>query len=160
MKSLFVSYEQFGAVGDGAHDDFDAIVACHDYANENGIPVKATDGKTYYIGGKAQHATIKTDVDFGEAKFIVDDRAVENRTEPIFVVDTDYKEFPVDIKSLKKTDKKVDFPHEGRVLVTVTDANHNIFIREGLNMNNGVAQHELFVVDEDGNIKTTLIFLE
>ena len=156
MNPLFVSYEQFGAKGDGVTDDFDAIVACHDYANANNIPVKATDGATYYISGKAQHATIKTNVDFGEAKFIIDDRAVENRNEHIFVIDTDFETFPVDIKQLKKTDKKIDFPHEGKVLVCVTDGNHNIFIREGLNMNNGVPQHEYFIVDESGNIETTL----
>ena len=42
----FVSYEQFGAIGDGAHDDFEAIAAAHAYANENGLTVKANAGAT------------------------------------------------------------------------------------------------------------------
>lgn len=156
MKNRYVTYEEFGAKGDGVTDDFDAIVACHDYANEHKLPVKACDTATYYIGGKAQHATIKTDVDFGRAKFLIDDRAVENRSENVFVVESDFTPYPVSLSSLKKTDKQVDFPHEGRVMVTVTNKNHNIFIREGLNQNNGVPQHELFVVDEAGNIESTL----
>ena len=61
MKPLFVNYEQFGAVGDGVADDFGAIIACHEYANATGTPVKATDGAAYYIDGKKRHAVIKTD---------------------------------------------------------------------------------------------------
>ena len=156
MKPLFVTYEQFGAKGDGVADDFEAIVACHEFANENGIPVKACDGATYYLSGKAIHAVIKTDVDFGKAKFIIDDVAVENRRSPIFTVESDYTSYPVEIKSLKKTDKKVDFPHEGKVIVTVMNKNRTIFIREGLNQDNGVGMHELFIVDEAGNIESTL----
>ena len=156
MDTQYVTYEQFGAKGDGVTDDFDAIIACHDYANEHRLPVKACDTATYYIGGKAQHATVKTDVDFGKAKFLIDDRALENRSENVFVIGSDFAPFPVAISSLKKTDTQVDFPHEGRVMVTVTNKNHNIFIREGLNQNNGVPQHELFVVDESGHIESTL----
>ena len=40
-----VTYEQFGAVGDGKADDQDAIVAAHAAANERGLPVKAGDPK-------------------------------------------------------------------------------------------------------------------
>ena len=156
MKELYATYEEFGAKGDGVTDDFDAIVACHNYANEHRLPVKACDTATYYISGKAQHATIKTDVDFGKANFVIDDRAVEDRRANVFVVESDFTPFPVEIASLKKTDKQVDFPHEGRVMVTVTNDHHNIFIRQGLNQNNGVPQHEQFVVDETGSIESTL----
>ena len=43
----FVSYEQFGAVGDGTADDRAAIVKAHAAANEKGVSVRATGGKTY-----------------------------------------------------------------------------------------------------------------
>ena len=46
----YVTYEEYGAVGDGVHDDQAAIIAAHQAANELGLPVRATDGKTYYIG--------------------------------------------------------------------------------------------------------------
>ena len=32
-----ITYEQFGAVGDGISDDFAAIRAAHEFANEHGI---------------------------------------------------------------------------------------------------------------------------
>ena len=35
----FVTYEDFGAVGDGVTDDSDAIVSTHEYANANGLSV-------------------------------------------------------------------------------------------------------------------------
>jgi len=35
-----VTYERFGAVGDGVHDDLSAICEAHEYANQNGLPVK------------------------------------------------------------------------------------------------------------------------
>lgn len=42
----FITYEEFGAVGDGKTDDQQAIVAAHEAANEKGLPVKAGAGKT------------------------------------------------------------------------------------------------------------------
>ena len=156
MKENYVYYEDFGAVGDGVTDDFDAIVACHEYANRHGIAVRAKDTAIYYIGGKAQHAVIKTDVDFGKAKFIIDDRQAEDREEQVFVIESDFDSFPIRLSALKRTDKQVDFPHEGRVMVNVENDGQRIFIREGLNQNNGAPQHEVFIVDENGNIETTL----
>ena len=72
----FVTYEEFGAVGDGKADDMAAIVAAHAAANEKGMPVRAGAGKTYYIGKGARTAVIRTDVDFGTAAFVIDDREV------------------------------------------------------------------------------------
>ena len=82
-----VTYEEFGAVGDGKADDQKAIVAAHAAANKRKLPVRAGDGKTYYIGGGAKVAVIKTDVDFGTAKFVIDDRNLENVKAPVFRVD-------------------------------------------------------------------------
>ena len=39
----YLTYEKFGAKGDGVTDDFPAIIATHEAANEQGLPVKATD---------------------------------------------------------------------------------------------------------------------
>ena len=39
-----VSYEEFGAIGDGIAEDFEAVYNAHVYANENGLPVKAKSG--------------------------------------------------------------------------------------------------------------------
>jgi hypothetical protein len=53
-----VRYSDFGARGDGITDDIDAIAAAHAYANQHGLPVKADDKATYYIGGKNRPAII------------------------------------------------------------------------------------------------------
>ena len=43
----FVTYEDFGAIGDGKTDDFEAIIKTHEYANANGLRVFANETATY-----------------------------------------------------------------------------------------------------------------
>lgn len=152
----YVGYEDFGAVGDGKTDDMPAIVAAHDYANEHGLPVRARDDATYFIGGKALVAKIGTDTDFGKAHFIIDDTELEDRNRPTFLVARTTPEFSPVIPSLKKGQKTVDFAHEGTVYVRVFDDNQKIYIREGVNQNAGTAQNDCFLVDPDGNILTDI----
>jgi hypothetical protein len=156
MEKTYLTYEEFGAVGDGVHDDFEAIIATHNAANERNLPVRANDGATYYIGGKNAHATVKTSVNFGKAKFMIDDRNVEDRTSHVFIVESDYKPYEIEISSLKKTDKKVNFPHEGNAYVKVINDDHKMFIRRGLNLNAGVGARDVFLVDAEGNILTDI----
>ena len=47
---IVARYSDFGAVGDGVANDFAAIKATHDYANEHGLPVEGQPGKTYRLG--------------------------------------------------------------------------------------------------------------
>jgi len=147
-----VFYEDFGAVGDGVTDDFPAIVACHEYANKNGCSVRANDDATYYLSGKAITAKIMTDTNFGKAKFIIDDRELEDFECWCFEAATDSVKFKPDIKTLKKNQKHVDFPHKGKVYVKVINDTHNIFIRKGANASNGTECFDCFVVDENGNV--------
>lgn len=44
--------EMFGAVGDGTTDDTAAIRSCINYANQNGLNVKFTNGKKYKVNQK------------------------------------------------------------------------------------------------------------
>ena len=152
----FVCYEEFGAVGDGVHDDMPAIVACHEYANEHGLDVRAKDGAEYYIGGKALTATIKTNTYFGNAKFTIDDVVLENRELPIFNVSPSFERFTPEIKELTHNQKKIDFPHEGTVYVRVYTDSHKIYIREGLNKSSGANPSDCFIVDPEGNILTDI----
>ena len=149
-------YEEFGAKGDGVTDDFAAIIACHDVANKSGLPVKATDGATYYIGGKNASAIIKTDVDFGTAKFIIDDTNLENIKASIFRVESDFTPFHPEIKSLVKGQTKLYIGNENDLYVKVRNGNHPIFIRKGLNMNNGTATTDCFLLDKDGNVSPSI----
>ena len=81
----YVTYEEFGAKGDGVTNDFPAIYAAHVYANENGLPVKANDNATYYIKEtwtkegdltSIASAPIMTETDWGNANFIIDDTEI------------------------------------------------------------------------------------
>ena len=43
-KQTVVTYERFGAVGDGSHDDMEAIQKAHQFAREVELPVRAREG--------------------------------------------------------------------------------------------------------------------
>jgi len=148
-----VTYEEFGAVGDGKTDDHKAIVAAHAAANERGLPVRARDGKTYYIGGGAKAAVIKTDVDFGTAKFVIDDRKLENYKVPVFRVDPSKSSFEVKgVKTLARGQAKLDVSLPGPCLVEAVNGKVRQYIRYGLNQNNGSPQKEVFLVAADGTV--------
>ncbi len=76
----YVTYRECGAKGDGVTDDYDAIVATHEYANKNNLRVKADPGATYYIGHmdpkNPNGALIKTDTDWTGATFFIDDKKI------------------------------------------------------------------------------------
>ena len=155
-KKIFVTYEDFGAVGDGKTDDMPAIVRAHEYANEHSLPVRAQEDATYFIGGRALVATVGTDVDFGEAHFVIDDTELEDIKAPIFRIARQTEEFSPAITSLKKGQKRIEFPHEGNVYVRVFNDNKKIYIREGVNQNSGTAQNDCFLVDAEGDILTDI----
>ena len=150
--SEFARYEDFGAIGDGLHDDMPAIVACHEYANEKGIEVYARDGAEYYIGGKNLTAIVKTSVHFGSAKFLIDDRELENIKAAIFCIESDEDFREVDIKSLSRDAAEVSFSHTGMTYVRVFNDNHKVYIRKGLNKNSGDSASDCFMVDGVGTI--------
>jgi len=148
-----VSYRDFGAMGNGKTDDIDAIAATHAFANQQNLPVKADEGATYYIGGKARTAIIRTDTDFGTAEFIIDDTEVENRNVSVFMVSSSKEAFHLEgISSLKRNQAKIDVSLPGTCLVTVTDSTVRRYIRYGLNQNNGSPQTDIFVVDKNGQV--------
>ena len=148
-----VRYSDFGAKGDGKTDDIDAIAATHAFANQQGLPVKADEGATYYISGKSRTAIIQTDTDFGKANFIIDDTNVQDRNVSIFQVSSRLQPFkPEGISSLKRNQKKIDVSLPGTCLITVTNSNVRRYIRFGPNQNNGSPQTDIFVVDKNGNV--------
>lgn len=44
INKSYVSYRDFGAVLDGITDDSKAVLACHEYANKNGLDVRENNG--------------------------------------------------------------------------------------------------------------------
>jgi hypothetical protein len=148
-----VRYRDFGALGDGKTDDIDAIAAAHAYANQQGLPVKADEGATYYISGKNRTAVIRTDTDFGTAAFIINDTAVQNRNTQVFLVNSGMQSFkPEGISSLKRNQDKVGTSFPGTCLVTVTNSKVKRYIRFGANQNNGSSQTDIFIVDKNGKV--------
>lgn len=155
----YVTYEDFGAVGDGKTDDMPAIIAAHRYANMHELPVRTKEDAEYYIGGGKTPAVIKTDVHFGKTRFIIDDRRVEDRGAHIFSVEPDGATYyPENFPPVHAGQKKVDFPHEGTVYVRVTSDVKKQFIRKGLNANAGTDMNDCFIVDAEGNVGTDIIW--
>ena len=149
----YVRYKDFGAKGDGKTDDLEVIAATHAFANSYGLPVKADDGATYYIGGKDRTAVIRTETDFGKATFILDDTAVQNRNAPVFMVGSTLQPFKLEaVMTLQKNQKQINASLPAPCLVTVTNSAVKQYIRFGLNQNNGSSQTDIFVADKSGNI--------
>jgi hypothetical protein len=149
----WVRYSEFGARGDGKTNDIDAIAATHAFANQQGLVVKADNNAVYYIGGEARTAFIQTDTDFGSASFIIDDRDVQNRNTPVFMVSSDLKPFKLTgISSLKRNQKKINARLPAACLISVTNANVKQYIRFGLNQDNGSSQTDIFAVDKSGRV--------
>ena len=150
-----VYYSEYGAVGNGVDDDFDAIIKAHDAANEAGLKVRADVGAIYYIGVTVKTAQIQTDTDWGDAKFIIDDSkvTVSNRNSQIFNVSSKLPSTQImNVKTLAKNQEKLDWSLSCNSFIVVTDRTTIRYIREGLNQNNGSPQTDVFVIDKNGNI--------
>jgi hypothetical protein len=151
-----VRYSAFGARGDGVTDDFAAIVQAHEFANARGLPVRADDGATYYIGGAGKTAVIQTDTDFGTARFLVDDTQVKNRNANIFEVTSQQHPFKLaGVTSLRRNQEKIDVSLPGPCLITVTNSKIKRYIRYGANQNSGSAQTDVFIADASGKVDMT-----
>jgi len=152
-KTVSLRYEDYGAVGDGIHDDQAAIAAAHSAANKAGLPVRIEGGKTYYIGPKASIIQIMTSVDFGCAKFIIDDTDTKAFNTPVFLIKPSQPSKALSgVKSLHVGDTELGVKPSQASLVVVEDSNRKIYIRKGRNANNGVSCHEAILVDRNGRI--------
>ncbi|MBR6635540.1 MAG: hypothetical protein IKL41_07960, partial [Clostridia bacterium] len=137
--SDYVTYEAFGAVGDGKADDIEAIVKAHEYANQNGLTVLANETATYYIGGASKTATVMTDTDWSTARFVIDDTNVENRGSWIFNIAPSQgaKNITAMVSPLKIDATNIGTALDEKSLVVLTDSNVKRYIRKGANQNSG-----------------------
>lgn len=178
----YVSYENFGAVGDGVTNDFAAIKAAHEYANEHGLPVVTDPAKTYYISdtridGEVEVIKIRTNVTFGETHFIIDDSPFVPGDETgvtrkhVFEVISDYpKEVITDRDILSRLDgigegtRKLDLKLGYPAMVIVYDENEHVYGRSGASFKGtsqalGPAMHECLLIDGEGNIDESTPFI-
>lgn len=152
--SDYVTYEDFGAVGDGKADDLEAIVKTHEYANANGLSVFADETATYYIGGANKTAYIMTDTDWSTARFIIDDTQVENRSAWVFNIAPSQGGISIadKVSPLKSDATNIGTSLDKKSLVVLTDSNVKRYIRKGANQNSGSNQTDVILVDENGSI--------
>ena len=175
----YVTYEEFGAKGDGVADDFAAIYAAHVYANEHGLTVKANDAATYYIcrtritddfgASEIKSAPIMTNVEWGDAKFVIDDTDITAQGPDfpmcythVFRVVSDYPELRIDDREvldkiieggLNPDSKKVNIDLGYPAMILPYDSSYMVYRRRGYGMlSYGKEMHEVIVIDKDGNI--------
>ncbi len=176
-----VSYSDFGAVGDGATDDFFSILSTHEFANLNGVKVTADAGKTYYIGNNGVcTVNITTDTDWTGAKFIIDDNGIAlgdaAMGSNIFEISSSIPSITYTEKSEgaagaaiaainaagginKDTITHLDLGLGRKALLSVFNNTTAHYIRYGANENSGSAQNEVILVDENGKIDESTPFM-
>jgi hypothetical protein len=156
-ETNFVTYEAFGAVGDGVTDDLPAICAAHAYANEQRLPVKTSPGAIYHLGRQPLTAVITTDVDWNTSRFTIDDTNINtdanDHKAPLFEVRSLLEPMTVQIDHLTRDQKQVDARPARDCHVLVENDQKRLYIRRGLNQNNGVPQHDCFILRQDGSIE-------
>ena len=149
-----VNYEAFAALGDGKTDDLPAICAAHAHANRHGLRVRSKPDAIYHLGRRAITAVIATDTDWGTSRFIIDDsKGVDDSGKALFEVSSLLKPLPLKIDHLKRGQARLDANPANDCLVYVENKNRKLFIRRGLNQNNGTEQKEVFILRRDGTIE-------
>ncbi len=162
-----IYYADFGAKGDGFTDDFAAIKACHDYANLYGH-VANSDGasKVYYIGkGNGNKSIIvQTDTNWHGCKFIFDDSEIApndpERNTSIFWIKSSSEAVSYGSTNTPVTSLELFAPNIGwapgyKAQIFFENSGVKHYIRFGLNENSGSSQHEVILVDENGNVDPT-----
>lgn len=154
----YITYEMFGAAGDGVQDDMPAIIQAHGEANQLHLPVKAKEGAVYYISPKDQTAIVQTSVDWTGTKFIVDDVNCERIYAPVFHVCSKAASVPLKADALAYGQTQLDNPFGCDLHGIVQNANHRDYIRKGLNQDNGHTRTDVFVLDKNGKMSSPLSF--
>ena len=148
-----VTYEAFGAVGDGVNDDLPAICEAHEYANKHGLSVKSKPDATYHLGRKALTAIIATDTDWSTSRFTIDDTEVDNHRKSLFEVCSLLEHEELQIDRLTRDQKQLDVRPKHDCYVAVTNRKKKRFIRRGLNQNSGTSQRDCFILHRDGAVE-------
>ncbi len=164
-----VHYKDFGAVGDGYADDYDALYRAHQYANIGGQKVYADEGATYYVNVFTKPIPVMTDVDFTGAKFIIDDRGSDvfaGRSLALFSVIRDKGPITLSVSEIEELSEQYDIsitynttelpwlvPYiSSDSLVMFYNSDHKDYIRYGANEDNGYTRQDVMFVTRDGKI--------
>ena len=154
----YITYEQFGAIGDGKSDDMPAVVKAHEEANRLGLPVRAREGACYLIGPFARCAEIRTDTDWTGASFVLDDRDLDDYRMPVFDLPPEGEAVPFPLTSLRAGQDYIPNPSGAELFVRVYNDNHRDYIRLGANQDNGHSRTDAFLVNADGSLPSPVSF--
>ena len=153
----FLTYEEFGAAGDGVTDDSQAIYAAHKAAAETGRPILAREYATYYIK-TGTNARITTGIDWSVAHFVIDDSELDPGQLSLYLfhvpssVKTGSLGGTLDTLAAGQAQIDVGGKLPGRALVTVVNDRVLQYIRKGVNQNDGTPMREVILVDGEGNV--------
>ncbi len=173
----FLTYEEFGAKGDGETDDFEALDATHREANKYGQTVRAKDDATYYIKNSYRvldegYATtpiiVKTSTNWGNANFTIDDRELKiisgsavQALNHIFSIESDYDVITIDDEEtltkvlaagLNPDTTNIPLKFDYPVMIIPSDDTHSVYRRVGYSASQGSQMHEVILLDKDGNV--------
>ena len=162
----FITYEDFGAKGDGETNDFESILSAHNYANLCGQTVIGNKDATYYISATRGVAIpIKTNVDWSGAKFIIDDTTASktDRDVNIFEIVADSQRIAASKEEraalaaagLNPSTTKIDLTLlgvSGPVMIIPYNSNHKVYRRRSYSNWQGASMHEVIVLDAEGNV--------
>lgn len=149
----FVTYEMFGVVGDGVHDDGIEIKACHDYANANNLPVINLTGE-YWIKN-TRNIEIKTNTMLGFTKIHIDES--HNSATPTFRVASNLTSESMTVGDMailqsylqKNIVSMSNLKHYKNCFVAVEDTNTTALIREDGRV---YKYKEFFYLDTNGKV--------
>lgn len=156
----YVTYEDFGAKGDGVTDDGNAIKQAHLKANELNKFVFCPTPKEFYVK-EIENIPIETNVNWNGSTIIIDDNTT--LTNPIFIVKST-KETQVLNRSqcsslIDLGENSVEIPllkGYGEAFVEIINEDKKIYIREGANADSGSNLCDMTIVDNNGLIKEKL----
>ena len=154
----FITYEQFGAIGNGVADDMPAIVKAHEEANKLNLPVRAKEGATYYIAPIGLTAIVQTSTDWTGAKFIVDDVGLKEINASLFKVTSKLETVEFKLEKLDRGTAFIENPTGLELHMMVFNANHMDYIRRGINQSSGAPRRDNFVVHADGTLFSPVSF--
>lgn len=163
-----VSVTQFGAKPNDGEDDYAYIKLAFGYANKMGYDVTFPDG-TYTIGTNTNgYISVKTNVDFGNAKFDIRDSEYTSTANKSYDYDLFRAESDYDVINVTPSSSSQSFPTsiaEGAsnigyapgypALVTIYNENVKNYIRHGANnssVDSQTSMYEIVLVDAEGNV--------
>ena len=171
-----VYYSQFGAVGDGITDDYQAMYNAHVFANECGQKVMG-DGANYryYVHEFSKTIPVKTDVDFNGATIHIDDRGsgvYKYRSIHLFTFQPSYEVKNYNAAQIQEmsggapfltTDTELPWlaPYLEATSFVYINNKHQDYIRHGANAGYIKNRRDVFVIHPDGKLdESTPIYFD